>query len=124
MYKVENAGQNLSIAILYFLKYILLFGDQKLSYDNCRRRDGIVDQNNSLQFLCYLDHTRTEFLLQEVNTFLNTDDPNRSIYESTVLEHVDLDIEYPDFRIDKLPYAFPLADIKDLLQEWLDFLKT
>ncbi|WP_294302661.1 hypothetical protein [uncultured Chryseobacterium sp.] len=90
----------------------------------CRRKDGMIDQNNSLQFLSYLDRARTEFLLQEVNTFLNTDDPNRSIYESTVLEPTDLDIEFPDFRIDKLPYAFPLADIKDLLQEWLNFLKA
>ncbi|GAA5097741.1 hypothetical protein GCM10023210_33080 [Chryseobacterium ginsengisoli] len=39
-----------------------------------------------------------------------------------VLEHIELDIEYPNFRIEKKPYTFPLTDIKDLLQEWLDFL--
>lgn len=101
----------------------------KVSYDgttgyHCRRKDGITDQNSSLQFLSYLDRARTEFLLREVVAFLNTDNPDRSLYESMVLEHIELDIEYPDFRIDKLPYSFPLADSKDLLQEWLDFLNA
>lgn len=101
----------------------------KLTFDgitsyNCFRKDGIVDRNNDLQCLSYLDRTKTEFLLREINAFLNADNPGRTAYELTVLEHIDLDIEYPEFRIDKMPYAFPVADIQDLLEEWLDFLKT
>ncbi|WP_294223089.1 hypothetical protein [uncultured Chryseobacterium sp.] len=107
----------------YGLEFYKLSSDGITGY-NCRCKDGIVDHNNSLQFLSYLDRAGTELLLQEINTFLDTDEPYRSIYESMVLEHMDLDIEYPDFRIDKLPYTFPLADIKDVLQEWLDFLKA
>lgn len=90
---------------------------------NCFRKNGIVDQNNDLQFLSYLDLSRTEFLLREVNAFLNNATyPDETVYESMVLEHIELDIEYPNFRIEKKPHTFPLADIKDLLQEWLDFL--
>ncbi|WP_294282666.1 hypothetical protein [uncultured Chryseobacterium sp.] len=107
----------------YGLEFYKLSSDGSTSY-HCRRKEGIVDQNNSLQFLSYLDRAGTEYLLREVNLFLNTDDPDRSMYESMVLEHIELDIEYPDFRIDKLPYTFPLADIEDLLQEWLDFLQA
>lgn len=107
----------------YGLEFYKLSSDGITGY-NCRRKDGIVDRNNSLQFLSYLDRAGTEFLLREVNAFLSTDESERSIYKSMVLKHVDLDIEYPDFRIDKLPYTFPLADIKDLLEEWLDFLNT
>lgn len=107
----------------YGLEFYKLSSDVATAY-NCRRMDGIVDQNNDLQFLSYLDRASTEFLLREVNAFLNTNEPDRSIYESMVLEHFDLDIEYPEFRINKMPYTFFLADIKDLLEEWLDFLNT
>jgi len=107
----------------YGLEFYKLSSDGITGY-NCRRKDGIVDRNNSLQFLSYLDRAGTEFLLREVSAILNTDNPDKSVYESMVLEHMDLDIEYLDFRIDKLPYTFPLADIKDLLEEWLDFLKA
>lgn len=89
----------------YGLEFYKLSSDGITGY-NCRRTDGIVDHNNSLQFLSYLDRAGTELLLQEINTFLDTDEPDRSIYESMVLEHMDLDIEYQDFRIDKLPYTF------------------
>ncbi len=105
------------------LEFYKLTSDGATGY-NCRRKNGIIDQNNSLQFLSYLDRVGTEFLLREVNAFLNTDESERSIYKSMVLEHMDLDIEYPDFRIDKFPDTFPLADIEDLLQEWLDFLQA
>ncbi|WP_294245756.1 hypothetical protein [uncultured Chryseobacterium sp.] len=105
----------------YGLEFYKVSSDGTIGY-HCLRKDGIIDQNNSLQFLSYLDRAGTEFLLREVVAFLNTDDPDRSMYESMVSEHVDLDIEYPDFKIDKLPYTFPLADVKDLLQEWLNFL--
>lgn len=87
----------------YGLEFYKISSDGIIGY-NCRGKDGIVDRNNNLQFLSY--------------------DPDRSIYESMVLDHVELDIEYPDFRIDERPYTFPLADIKDLLKEWLDFLKA
>ncbi len=107
----------------YGLEFYKLSFNGAISY-HCRRKDGIVDRNNSLQFLSYLDHARTELLLREVSAILNTDNPDQSVYESMVLEHIDLDIEYPEFRIDKMPYAFPLTDIKDLLQEWFDFLKA
>ena len=91
----------------------------------CVRKNGIVDQNNDLQFLNYLDISGTEFLLREVNSYLNTrPNPNWTTYESMVLEHIELYIEYPNFRIDNGPYVFPLSDIRDLLQEWLDFLNT
>ncbi|KAA0128583.1 hypothetical protein FY557_08370 [Chryseobacterium sp. SN22] len=107
----------------YGLEFYKISSDGIIGY-NCRRKDWIVDQNNSLQFLSYLDRAGTEFLLWEINAFLNADDLDRSIYESMILDHVELDIEYTDFRIDERPYTFPLADIKDLLKEWLDFLKA
>lgn len=91
----------------------------------CVRINGIVDQNNDLQFLNYLDISGTEFLLREINSYLNTTpDPSWTTYESMVLEHIELYIEYPNFRIDERPYTFPLIDIRDLLLEWLDFLQS
>ena len=92
---------------------------------NCRRINGIVDQNNSLLFITNLNIKKTEFLLREINSYLNvTPNPNWTTYESMVLEHIELHIEYPNFRIDERPYTFPLSDIRDLLQEWLAFLQT
>lgn len=92
---------------------------------NCRRINGIVDQNNCLQFISDLDVSRTEFLLREINSYFNTTpDPNWTTYESMVLEHIELSIEYPNFRIDERPYTFPLIDIRDLLVEWLEFLQS
>jgi len=92
---------------------------------SCIRKDGIVDQNNDLQFLNYLDVFSTEFLLREINSYLDTTpDPNWTTYESMVLEHIELYIEYPSFRIDDRPYTFPLVDIRYLLEEWLTFLKS
>ncbi|WP_415060694.1 hypothetical protein [Flavobacterium sp.] len=92
---------------------------------NCRRKNGIVDQNNDLQFLNDLDVSKTEFLLREINSYFNTTpDPNWTTYESMVLEHIELSIEYPNFRIGERPYTFLLTDIRDLLQEWLVFLQS
>lgn len=107
----------------YGLEFYKLSSDGVTGY-HCRRKDGMADRNNSLQFLSCLGRAGTELLLREVSVFLNTGDPDKSVYEPMALEHIDLDIEYPDFRIDRLPYTFPLADIKDLLQEWPDFLKV
>ena len=93
-------------------------------YYSCVRKNEIVDKNNLLQFLNYLDIKKTEFLLREVNSFLDTTpNPNWTPYESMVLEHIDLTIDYPNLLIDEQPHSFPLTDIKILLQEWLDFLK-
>lgn len=92
---------------------------------NCIRKNGIVDQNNLLQFLSYLDSSRTEYLLQEINFYLNTTpDPDWTLYDSMVLEHINLQIDYPKFIIDGQSHTFPLADIRHLLMEWLMFLKS
>jgi hypothetical protein len=108
----------------YGLEFIKITANGKTGY-NCRRINGIVDINNDLQFMSDLDISGTEFLLREINSYLDaTPDPNWTIYESMVLEHIELQIEYPNFRIDDRPYTFPLVDIRDLLQEWLEFLKT
>lgn len=91
----------------------------------CVRKNGIVDQYNDLQFLNYLDIKGTEFLLREINAYLNsTPNPNWEKDECMVLEHIKLSIEYPNLRIDERSDTFPLADIRDLLQEWLSFLQT
>jgi len=67
---------------------------------NCHRVDGIVDQNNDMQFLSDLDISSTKFLLREVNSYLNrSPNSNWTTYESMVLEHIELKIEYPNFRI-------------------------
>lgn len=109
---------------LYGLEFNKLTNNGKTKY-GCIRKDGIVDQKNTLQFINNLDIKKTEFLLREVNSYLNaTPDPSWTVYESMVLEHIELHIEYPNFRIDERPYTFPLSDIRDLLQEWLAFLQS
>jgi len=108
----------------YGLEFFKLTANGTTGY-NCRRINGIVDQNNSLQFISNLDIKGTEFLLREINAYLNsTPNPNWEKDECMVLEHIPLSIEYPNFRIDEQPYTFPLTDVRDLLQEWLAFLQT
>ncbi|SFN78884.1 hypothetical protein SAMN05421594_4220 [Chryseobacterium oleae] len=108
----------------YGLEFLKVTAGGDVGYD-CVRKNGIVDENNLLQFLCYLDISRTEFLLKEINFHLDhIPDPTLEPYDSTVLEHMDLQIAYPDFIIDGQPTAFPLKDIKDLLQEWLEFSQS
>jgi hypothetical protein len=114
----------MSIKDKYGLEFFKINPNSNTSH-NCRRINGIVDQNNSLQFITNLDIEKTEFLLREINAYLNTTpNPNWEKDECMVLEHIPLTIEYPNFRIYEQPYTFPLTDIRDLLQEWLAFLHT
>ncbi len=108
----------------YGLGFVKITSNGNTGY-NCIRKNGVVDQNNLLQFLSDLDILRTEFLLKEINDYLN-DTPNHdwSSYDSLVLEHINLTLNYPDFIIDEQPHPFPLADIRDLLMEWLYFLRS
>ncbi|WP_223609492.1 hypothetical protein [Chryseobacterium sp. OSA05B] len=108
----------------YGLEFLKVTAGSDVGYD-CIRKNGRVDENNLLQFLRYLNIQKTEFLLREVNEYLDyTPDPFWEPYDSMVLEHIDLQINYPDFIIDGQPTSFPLVDIRDLLQEWLEFLQT
>jgi len=114
----------MSIKDKYGLEFFKINPNSNTSH-NCRRINGIVDQNNSLQFITNLDIEKTEFLLREINAYLNTTpNPNWEKDECMVLEHIPLTIEYPNFRIYERPDTFPLTDIRDLLQEWLAFLHT
>ena len=108
----------------YGLEFIKIASNGEVGY-NCVRKNGIVDKNNLLQFLTYLNLSRTELLLKEVNYYLNNT-PNTSWgpYNSMALEHIDLQINFPNFIIDQQSYLFPLVDIKDLLQEWKLFLQS
>lgn len=91
----------------------------------CIMKNGIVDQYKVLQFITFLDIEKTEFLLRDINAYLNTTpNPNWEKDECMVLEDIPLSIEYPNFRIYEEPFTFPLTDIRDLLQEWLAFLQT
>lgn len=114
----------MSIKDDYGLEFIRIVSNGEIGY-NCIRKNGIVDKNNLLQFLTYLNLSGTELLLKEVNYHLNNT-PNTSWepYNSMVLEHIDLQINFPNFIIDEQPYVFPLADIKDLLLEWKSFLHS
>lgn len=106
----------------YGLEFVKISNKEKIGY-NCIRKDGIVDKNNLLQFLSFLDQEGTKFLLHEINGYLtNIPNPIWTPYHSMVLEHVDLQIDYPNFIIDEQPYLFPLIDIKELLYEWLEFI--
>jgi len=108
----------------YGLEFLKVTADGNIGY-NCIRKDGIVDENNLLQFLNYLNKAGTEQLMKEINHYLNNaGNPDYVPYDSMVLEHIDLRIEYPCLVIDGQPNLFPLADIRDLLQEWLVFLQS
>ncbi|WP_131707592.1 hypothetical protein [Chryseobacterium angstadtii] len=108
----------------YGLEFLKVTTNGEIGFQ-CIWKNGIVDENNLLLFLNYLNISRTEFLLQEVNYYLNTvPDPDWEPYDSLVLEHIDLQINYPEFIIDGQPATFPVADIRDLLQEWLGFLQS
>ena len=108
----------------YGLEFLKVIADGNVGY-NCIRKDGIVDENNLLQFLSYLDKSGTELLLKEISHYLNdTENLDYATYESMVLEHIDLKIEYPYLVIDGQPKVFPLTDIRDLLQEWFLFLQS
>ncbi|AZA50635.1 hypothetical protein EG346_21745 [Chryseobacterium carnipullorum] len=58
----------------YGLGFVKITSNGNTGY-NCIRKNGVVDQNNLLQFLSDLDILRTEFLLKEINDYLN-DTPN------------------------------------------------
>lgn len=108
----------------YGLEFIKLKNSGLVGY-NCIRKNHIVDKNNLLQFLTYLDESATQFLLREVNFYLNcVPDLSWTPYDSMVLEHINLQIDYPNFIIDGQSYIFPLTDIRDLLYEWLTFLQS
>lgn len=108
----------------YGLDFIKLSNNGLIGY-NCIREKQIVDKNNLLQFLTYLDESATQILLREVNSYLNGfPDLSWTPYDSMVLEHIDLQIYYPNFIIDGQSDIFPLTDIRDLLQEWLAFLQS
>ncbi|GEM_PF-2135968 len=105
----------------YGLTFLKVTADGNIGY-NCIRKDGIVDGNNLLQFLNYLNKPGTVLLMKEINHYL--ENPDYVPYAPMVLEHIDLRIEYPYLIIDSQPNPFPLADIRDLLQEWLVFLQS
>lgn len=106
------------------MEFLKVSADGNIGH-TCIRKDGIVDKNNLLQFLNYLNISRTRHLLKEINHYLeNTETPDNTPYDSMVLEHIDLKIHYPEFIIDEQPGTFPLADIRDLLMEWLVFLQS
>lgn len=106
----------------YGLEFLRISTNGKIGY-SCRRKNGIVDQNNLLQFLSSLDVKDAEFLLKEINSYLNNSpNPAWTTYHSMVLEHIDLQIDYPNLVVDEQPYTFPLVDIRDLLEEWIDFI--
>ncbi|PQA91177.1 hypothetical protein B0A69_18145 [Chryseobacterium shigense] len=108
----------------YGLEFLKVTAGENVGHQ-CIRKDGMVDENNLLQFLNYLNISRTEFLLKEINDYLNTTpDTAWMSYDSMVLEHIDLKMDYPEFIIDEQPNAFPLSDIRDLLKEWLMFLHS
>lgn len=108
---------------MYGLEFRKVNSDGNVVYQ-CLKINNGVNENNLLLFLDRLDISRTEFLLKEVNFFLtNPPDPDWEPYDSMVLEHIDMKISYPAFIIDGQPDTFPLTEIRDLLQEWLEFLK-
>lgn len=105
------------------LKFFKIFSDGEVGY-NCIRENGITDENSLLQFVNYLDIESTEFILQEINFYLdNSPNTNWTPYESMVLDQVDLVIDYPYLIIDEQPHIFSLSDIKLLLEEWIEFLQ-
>lgn len=107
----------------YGLKFIKISSNGNIGY--CVRKNDIVDKNNLLQFLSYLNLSSTELLLREINYYLtSSSNVNLEVYDSMALEHIDLQISYPNFIIDGQPDTFPLVDVRDLLQEWLVFLQT
>lgn len=107
----------------YQLEFLKISSGGEVGY-NCIRKNEILDKNNLLQFLTYLNISRTELLLKEINYHLNNSNLNLGSYNSVILEHIDLEIDYPNFIIDEQPDVFPLIDIRDLLQEWLFFLQS
>lgn len=108
----------------YELEFIKISSNGKIGY-NCIRKDHIIDRNNLLQFLSYLNLTSTKILLGEINSYLESDPAvNQSTYDSMVLEHIDLQINYPNLIIDKQPEVFSLVDVRDLLEEWLVFIQS
>jgi hypothetical protein len=108
----------------YGLEFMKLSNNGVIGY-NCIREKHIVDKNNLLQFLTYLDESATQLLLREVNSHLSgVPDLSWTPYDSMALEHIDLQVDYPNFIIDGQPDTFPFTDIRDLLEEWLTFLQS
>ena len=108
----------------YGLEFLKVTAGGNIGY-NCIRKDGMVDGNNLLQFLNYLNKPGTELLMKEIDHYLNSaENPDYTPYDSMVLEHIDLKIEYPYLVIDDQPDVFLLTDIRGLLQEWLMFLQS
>lgn len=104
----------------YGLEFIKLTANGETGY-NCRRINGIVDINNDLQFMSDLSIADTQALITEINSHLDQSEIGLNVQ---FFEYIELEFVGDQLRIDDRPYTFPLVDIRDLLQEWLEFLKT
>ncbi len=88
---------------------------------NCLRINGIVDQNNSLQFLSFLNLEDAQRLIAEIDSHLNGVQIGLNIQ---FFEHIELEFIGAHLKIDQRPYTFPLIDIRNLLLEWIEFLQS
>lgn len=89
----------------------------------CRRKDGIVDDYNYLQFISCLDIESTQFLLGDITDTIVSQNPVREYTQpSGLCDDIDLELAYPNFIIEDL-FSIPLVDMKILLEEWLDFIQ-
>ena len=104
----------------YGLDFLKITSGDTIGY-NCIRKDGIVDNNNLLQFISYLNVSDTQKLIDQIEAKL---DNRQSTLNVQFFDHIDLDFQDSQLVIDSQPHTFPLADIKELLEEWLVFLQS
>jgi len=104
----------------YGLEFIKMTANGISGY-NCLRVNGIIDSNNSLQFLNFLDLEDTQRMIAEIDSHLNGNQLGLNVQ---FFEHIELEFIGNHLKIDERTYTFPLIDIRDLLLEWLEFLQS
>ena len=105
----------------YGLEFIKINNSNGEIKNYCRRKDGIVDQYNELQFLSRLNVNSTIFLKNEIERVINNNSAFFDYVQPAKCDDIELIIDFPNFNINDM-LILPLTDIKTLLEEWLDFI--
>lgn len=85
------------------------------------KKEGVVNANNHLQLIQNLCKTETEGFLYELNKALGGE-RYEEYFLSDSVEHESIELKYPNVILGENDLIISMQDMKELLQEWLDFI--
>ena len=105
-------------------KYDLTFIKKKIDGEICFIvKKQIVDEYSLLQIIGFFDVEESLDFLLEINNAISGKIQNLDWCSDSIENNYDLEILYPNVIINEV-LIIPLQDMKQLLEEWIDFCKS